>query len=46
MRKIITLLSEQNTTVKNLSDVADDAYTDRSFMPTCDWIDSALKDKL
>ena len=38
------VMSGQNITVKNLSDVAEDAYTDRSFMPSCDWMDSALKD--
>ena len=38
------VMSGQNITVKNLSDVADDAYMDRSFMPSCDWMDSALKD--
>ncbi len=38
------VMSEQDITVKNLSDVAEDAYTDRSFMPSCDWMDSALEE--
>ena len=38
------VMSGKNITVKNLSDVAEDAYTDRSFMPSCDWMDSALED--
>ena len=33
------VMSGQNVTVENLSDVAEDAYTDRSFMPSCDWMD-------
>lgn len=40
------VMSGENITVKNLSDVAEDAYTDRSFMPSVDRMDSALKDKL
>ena len=36
------VMSGQDITVETLSDVADDAYTDRSFMPTCDWMDAAL----
>ena len=39
------VMSGQNITVKNLSDVAEDAYTDRSFMPSCGWIDIALENK-
>ena len=38
------VMSGQNITVKNLSKVAEDAYTDSSFMPSCDWMDAALKD--
>ena len=38
------VMSGQNITVKNLSEVADEAYTDSSFMPSCDWMDAALKD--
>ena len=37
------VMSGQNITVKNLSDVAEDAYTDTRFMPSCDWMDSALE---
>lgn len=37
------VMSGENITVGNLSDVAADAYTDSSFMPTCDWMDAALK---
>ena len=39
------VMSGQNITVKNLSDVAEDAYTDRGFMPSCEWMELALKDK-
>ncbi len=39
------VMSGQNITVKNLSDVAEDAYTDRDFMPSCEWMELALKDK-
>lgn len=37
------VMSGENITVGNLSDVAADAYTDSSFMPTCDWMDAALR---
>ena len=37
------VMSGQDITVKNLSDVAEDAYTDRSFMPSCDWMDLVLE---
>ncbi len=37
------VMSGENITIKNLSDAADEAYTDRSFMPSCDWMDTALK---
>ncbi len=40
------VMSGENITVKNLSDVAEDAYMDRSFMPSADWMDTALKDQL
>ena len=39
------VMSGQDITVKNLSDVAEDAYTDRSFMPSCGWMDLALEDE-
>ncbi len=39
------VMSEQDVTVENLSDVAGDTYTDRSFMPSCDWMDAALKEQ-
>ncbi|MDY4798420.1 MAG: hypothetical protein SO157_03625, partial [Bullifex sp.] len=37
------IMSGENITVRNLSEVAADAYTDSSYMPTCDWMDAALK---
>ena len=36
------ILSKENITIQNLSDVAEDAYTDKSWMPTCDWMTTAL----
>ena len=36
------VMSGQDITVENLSEVAADAYADRSFMPSCDWMDAAL----
>ena len=39
------IMSGRDITVKNLSDVADDAYTDDSFMPSCDWMESAIRDQ-
>ena len=39
------VMSGQDITVKNLSTVAEDAYTDGSFMPSCDWMDLALEDE-
>ncbi len=39
------VMSGENITVKNLSDVADDAYTDISFMPSAGRMDTALKNK-
>ena len=36
------VMSGQDITVETLSDVAAGAYTDSSFMPSCDWMDAAL----
>ncbi len=38
------VMSRENITIKNLSDVAEDAYTDKSWMPSCDWMTAALRD--
>ncbi len=37
------IMSGQNITTKNLSDVAEASYTDKSWMPSCDWMKSALE---
>ncbi|MSU06099.1 hypothetical protein FYJ80_04830 [Spirochaetales bacterium NM-380-WT-3C1] len=39
------VMSKPNITLANLSDVATAAYTDSSYMPTCDWMDAALKSR-
>ncbi len=39
------VMSGRNITVEDLSDVAEDAYTDGSFMPSCDWMDLALEEQ-
>ena len=39
------VMSKPNITLANLSDVATAAYTDSSYMPTCDWMDAALKNR-
>ncbi len=38
------VMSQENITVKNLAEVAEDAYTDKSWMPSCDWMAAALGD--
>lgn len=38
------VMSGEDITVENLSDVADAAYMDKSWMPSCDWMDAALGD--
>ena len=38
------VMSKENITIQNLSDVADDSYTDKSWMPSCDWMDAVLGD--
>ena len=37
------IMSGQDITTKNLSDVADASYTDKSRAPSCDRMDAALK---
>ena len=37
------VMSGQEITIGNLSEVADASYTDRSWMPSCDWMDAALE---
>ena len=37
------VMSGQNITTKNLSDVAEASYTDKSWMPSCDWMKAALE---
>ena len=37
------IMSGQDITIENLSDVADASYTDKSWMPSCDWMTSALE---
>lgn len=36
------IMSGQDITIKNLSAVADASYTDKSWMPSCDWMTAAL----
>lgn len=36
------IMSGQNITIKNLSAVADASYTDKSWMPSCDWMTAVL----
>ncbi len=36
------VMSGENITIENLSTVADDSYTDKSWMPSCKWIAAAL----
>lgn len=38
------VMSKENITIKNLSEAADAAYTDKSWMPSCDWMAAALGD--
>lgn len=38
------VISKDNITINNLSDVAEDTYTDKSWMPSCDWMAAALGD--
>ena len=37
------IVSGQDITIENLSDIADASYTDKSWMPSCDWMTSALE---
>lgn len=36
------VMSKEGVNIENLQDVADESYTDVSWMPTCDWMVSAL----
>ncbi len=37
------VMSGDDITTRKLSEVADASYTDRSWMPSCDWLDAALE---
>ncbi len=36
------IMSKEDITIQNLSEVADEAYSDKSWMPSCDWLESTL----
>ncbi len=36
------VMSKDGVNIENLGDVADASYLDRTWMPTCDWMDSIL----
>lgn len=36
------VMSKDNVTIQNLSQVAEESYMDKSWMPSCSWMDSAL----
>lgn len=36
------VMSKEGVNIENLQDVADESYTDVSWMPTCDWMVAAL----
>lgn len=38
------VMSQENVSIQNIAEVAQAAYTDQSWMPTCDWMSAALAD--